>query len=97
MCLAAFRYCMGRQSYIVGACIDWLEKHWSQFEKNTQNVIIRDIAEALMDGTCGSKLIDEPGWRKLGGLKYREMSEESKRWLKSSLSHKQKEFPFSEK
>ena len=27
MAMAAHRYCLGRRSYIVGACIEWIQGH----------------------------------------------------------------------
>ena len=56
-------YCLGRQSYIVGACLEWLRMTWPQFTTNTRHVITRDIVEALADGRAGSEAIDVPGWR----------------------------------
>lgn len=50
MAIAAFRYCVGRQTYIVGACADWLIESWPLFSDNTKAVIQRDlIAEFQRD------------------------------------------------
>jgi hypothetical protein len=43
MVIAAFRYCLGRRTYIVGACCDWLVDIWSLLEEKTQFVIQRDL------------------------------------------------------
>ena len=64
MAIAAFRYCLGRQSYIVGSCLDWLYATWDQFDNNTRFVIVRDTREAITTGSAGSDLIDKPGWEK---------------------------------
>jgi hypothetical protein len=48
MVMAAHRYCLGRQSYIIPACLEWLRDHWKQFTKNTQMVMLRDTLEFLM-------------------------------------------------
>ena len=63
MVIAAHRYCLGRQSYIVGACLDWLRQTWPQMVKNTQHVILRDTIEALIDCRAGREFVDVPGWR----------------------------------
>lgn len=49
MCIAAFRYSLGRSSYIVSCCQEWLQVHWNQLTKETQNVIVRDIGDFLLD------------------------------------------------
>jgi len=62
MATAAHRYCLGRQSYIVGACLDWLRENWKWFSRNTRRVVLRDTLEALRDNRAGSETIDRPGW-----------------------------------
>ena len=64
MTIAAFRYCLGRQSYIVGSCLDWLYATWDQIETNTRFVIVRDTLEAIKTDRAGSETIDKPGWEK---------------------------------
>lgn len=43
MVISAFRYCVGRQTYIVGVCADWLIKVWPLLSDNTKAVIKRDL------------------------------------------------------
>lgn len=45
MAIAAFRYCLGRQSYIVGDCVDWLIDQWASLVPNVRQVIERDLRE----------------------------------------------------
>lgn len=45
MAIAAFRYCLGRRTYIVGDCAEWLIRTWPLLEENAQNVIKRDLEE----------------------------------------------------
>lgn len=45
MVVTAFRYCCGRQTYIVGECADWLIQHWSEFSQNTRSLIQRELEE----------------------------------------------------
>lgn len=93
MVTAAHRYCLGRRSYIVGSCIDWLLKYRHKFEENTINVIVRDTVEALQDNAAGSEYIDVPGWRRLAKILFDEMSEENKNWVKESVKYRYKEWP----
>jgi len=93
MVMAAHRYCLGRQSYIVGAAIDWIWTHRKNFERNTLRVLVRDTVEALQDGNAGSETIDAPGWRSLASKLFAEMPEEDKQWVMSDVSHRGKEWP----
>ena len=43
MVMAAFRYCLGSRTYIVGACADWLIDIWPMLSENTRSVIRRDL------------------------------------------------------
>lgn len=47
MALAAVRYCLGRQSYIVGDCVDWLLACWPKFSGPCKCSIFRDVFEAF--------------------------------------------------
>ena len=47
MAIAAVRYCLGRQSYFVGDCVDWLEQAWATLTPETKVIIKRDIEEAF--------------------------------------------------
>jgi len=55
MVTAAHRYCLGRRSYIVGSCIEFLNEVWPQLNEITQQVILRDTHEALKRGDAGDK------------------------------------------
>lgn len=43
MAIAAFRYCLGRRTYIVGDCADWLCEQWPSLPRNVQSGIERDL------------------------------------------------------
>ena len=43
MAIAAFRYCLGRMTYIVSDCADWLIEQWPILPDNVKNVIKRDL------------------------------------------------------
>ena len=47
MALAAVRYCLGRSSYIVGDCVDWLHKQWPHLSAGIRKSIARDIEEEI--------------------------------------------------
>ena len=47
MALAAVRYCLGRMSYIVGDCCDWLRCAWPMLPESICKIIARDIDEAF--------------------------------------------------
>ena len=45
MAIAATRYCLGRQTYIVGDCADWLIEVWPTLLPSAKAVIQRDVEE----------------------------------------------------
>lgn len=47
MVIAATRYCLGRMTYIVSDCADWLIKTWPILSEATRKIIQRDIEEAF--------------------------------------------------
>ena len=49
MAVAAVRYCLGRSSYIVGDCCEWLPQAWPTLSESARNIIKRDVEEAFRD------------------------------------------------
>ena len=47
MVVAAVRYCIGRMTYIVGDCADWIIANWKDWPESTRAIIKRDIEEAF--------------------------------------------------
>ena len=47
MAVAAFRYCLGRMTYIVSDCADWLIEQWPNISQNAQKIIARDLEAAF--------------------------------------------------
>jgi len=47
MVIAAVRYCIGRMSYIVSDCADWIIANWNDWPESTRNIIKRDREEAF--------------------------------------------------
>jgi len=47
MAVAAVRYSIGRMTYIVSDCADWLISVWPELTDNARNIIKRDVEEAF--------------------------------------------------
>ena len=47
MVIAAVRYCLGRRSYIVSDCADWLLQVWPALDASAQLIVRRDIEECF--------------------------------------------------
>lgn len=48
MVIASFRYCLGRRTYAVGICADWLIEQWPNFKEDTKAAIKRELEEEFM-------------------------------------------------
>jgi len=86
MCIAALRYCLGRRTYIVSCCVEWIKFNWSAITENTSNVIFRDIVEAFARNDTGS-ICDTQNWQDLLTWMWDRLSSSSKVWLMQELSH----------
>lgn len=64
MVVAAFRYCLGRRTYIVSACVDWLLKYWNEIDENTKKLILEETKTAIERGYAGDSC-DIQCWEKL--------------------------------
>ena len=49
MVVAAFRYCLGRRTYMPGVCAEWIVKMWPEFSKGNRELIQRDLEDAFRD------------------------------------------------
>ena len=47
MATAAFRYCLGRKTYIVGECEKWLIENWQTFPEGVRICIRRELEEEI--------------------------------------------------
>jgi hypothetical protein len=88
MVTCALRYCLGRKSYVVGSCIEFIKQVWDQLPKSSQGVITRDILEAFVDGNVGSDY-DSDAWRSLVRWCFNELNQETKDWLFKSLAYRE--------
>lgn len=64
MVLAAFRYCLGRQSYIVSCCTEWLTQYWPVIDDDNKKLIDKEIREAIEGGWVGDQC-DKQNWEKI--------------------------------
>jgi hypothetical protein len=85
MVMAAHRYCLGRMTYIVSACCEWLVDTWPQFEPNTKYVILRDTIEAIMSDRAGM-VYDADEWAKIVRFGYAQLRPEEREDLLRSVS-----------
>ena len=49
--LCAFRYALGRRTYVVDYVISCLQEHWHELSKSDKSIIIREIGAAI-DRDC---------------------------------------------
>lgn len=47
MAVSAVRYCLGRRTYIVSDCQEWLCAIWDKLPEKAQAIIQRDVEEAF--------------------------------------------------
>lgn len=92
MAVAAHRYCLGRRSYIVGACLDWLRDNWEQFSRNTRRVMVLNTIEALMDSLTGDAC-DVKGWRAFAAFGLSHLNTKDQEWIKQTTAWKNKPWP----
>ena len=60
MIISSFRYCLGRASYVVGECADWIIEHNDDLSERVRNIFLREIREALDEDRAG---MDMDRWR----------------------------------
>lgn len=63
--ISAFRYALGRQTYIVESVSNFLIKYKDFLTDNLKNIMIKDLKEALKNNKAGDTNIDVPLWEKL--------------------------------
>lgn len=93
MAMAAHRYCLGRQTYVVNACVDWLRATWAEMEPNTQNVMLRDTLEALTSNRAGAEC-DVRDWTSAAAWMWQNMTPEQRDWTVRQTNHLNDPFRF---
>lgn len=79
MVIAATRYCVGRKTYMVGYCSEWLVRLWPMLSERARIVIQRDMEDAFRrddkaraDGEADYKPLgmdmDRAEWEKVRAL-----------------------------
>lgn len=92
MVMAAHRYSLGRRSYIVGSCIEWLKEWWPNFESNTRKIIFRDTIEALQDNLAGEAM-DKENWKSFAEWTWEKLDAKERLWCQSSINQRGKDWP----
>ena len=64
--LAAFRYALGRQTYIVDYVVDFIVNNWDELEASDRNLIIKEILDAKDKGHIGQDC-DWKSWQRVLG------------------------------
>ncbi|WP_428383659.1 hypothetical protein [Nevskia ramosa] len=85
MAMAAHRYCMGRASYIVGSCQEWIRATWSEFNPNTQNVMLRDTLQYLTDRAIRPDRFDRESWQDAARWMWAAMPQSQRDWVRDSV------------
>ena len=62
--IGAFRYALGRSTYVTLETAQWLIKHWGEIDKNTQELVIRETMQALEEDRAGMDC-DKTAWKML--------------------------------
>lgn len=87
MVVCAMRYCLGRETYVVSSCCDFIKRVWPQIKDGQRGVIVRDILEAFEEGNVGANC-DADCWRELVRWCYSKFDERMKNWLHQALAHR---------
>lgn len=70
----AFRYCLGRMTYAVSDCVEFIIANWDNIHTNEQRLMHGDIKRAIYSGQAGTET-DKQQWRKVLALPVREEKE----------------------
>jgi len=94
MVIAAFRYCLGRQSYIVSTCQGWLKRTWPRLDSTTRGIIVRDTVTALLREEAGGEC-DTAGWKAFAEWAWETLPQETKVWCHQAVVYTDKPWPLS--
>lgn len=64
MLLSAFRYSLGRTTYMSSVCVEWLTKWWDILPEDYKRQIHNDINHAITHNMAGDDC-DVAEWKKL--------------------------------
>jgi hypothetical protein len=63
--ICAFRYALGRRTYVVGSIAEILKSNWDHMHCARRAFFKKEIKEAVEKGWAGSELIDVPEWKSI--------------------------------
>lgn len=72
----AFRYALGRKTYAVSDVAEYLKEHWDEFDVYTQQLIHKEINEAIEEGMAGMDC-DVAEWRTILTLPIKQDGEDT--------------------
>lgn len=62
--LSAFRYALGRKTYIVSIVVEDILRNWNNLNDNTRELITDEIREARLENRLGMRM-DAEQWEKI--------------------------------
>jgi hypothetical protein len=62
---SAFRYALGRRTYVVGAICEIIRANWDHMPESRKAMFKKEIREAISTDCAGSKTIDVPEWERI--------------------------------
>ena len=62
--ICAFRYALGRQSYIVGCVVDDIISNWQKLSDHTKKLIRSEIKDAIQQKSIGMEM-DLKEWERI--------------------------------
>ncbi len=63
--VCAFRYALGRRTYVVGTIANIIKANWDTMHCSRRAFYKKEIKEAVDKGWAGSELIDVPEWKSI--------------------------------
>lgn len=66
MVICAFRYCLGRRTYVVRDCAMWLMAGWDDLSERTRGVIERDLTDAIENDERDRLMAPDDSFYRLG-------------------------------
>jgi hypothetical protein len=60
----AFRYALGRKTYVVSSVVNEILKHWDEFPKGKKEIYCREIKEAIKEKRAGMDC-DVKQWKRV--------------------------------
>jgi hypothetical protein len=65
MLICAFRYALGRRSYVVRSISQILKNNWDNLPTERKQFFKNEIIEAIARDDIGDQFIDKPAWNEI--------------------------------